>query len=355
MYQHVIETDDAPPVRKRFYRQTPQVFEEMNRQIEQMLKYDIIEESNNEWQSPVVMCKKKSGEMRFCVDYRLLIKYTRQNFFPLPRLEDVFDALGKAQVSIFSTLDLLSGYWQCGLNPKTAHKAAFVTPSGVYQWERLPFGLASAPSSFQHLLTQDPRSLNYKIALVYVDDILVFSRSFEEHVNHLQLVFDKLISAGLTLKPGKCLFARKEVIYLGHTISKEGVKVDTSKVDAVSSFSVPKNQKQIRSFLGLTNYYRKFIEGYSHITTPLNHLMGNDVPFEWSEKCQMAFDQLKKALCSAPILAYPNMSKPFILTTDASGTAIGYILGQLDSKGQEKVIAYGGRSLTQGERAWGGQ
>ncbi|CAC5426199.1 Retrovirus-related Pol polyprotein from transposon 297 [Mytilus coruscus] len=217
MYQHVIETDDAPPVRKRFYRQTPQVFEAMNRQIEQMLKYDIIEESNSEWQSPVVMCKKKSGEM---------------------------------------------------------------------------------------------------------------SRSFEEHLNHLQLVFDKLISAGLTLKPGKCLFARKEVIYLGHTISKEGVKVDTSKVDAVSSFPVPKNQKQIRSFLGLTNYYRKFIEGYSHITTPLNHLLGNDVPFEWSEKCQKAFDQLKKALCSAPILAYPNMSKPFILTTDASGTAIGYILGK---------------------------
>ncbi|CAC5400202.1 unnamed protein product [Mytilus coruscus] len=202
MYQHVIETDDAPPVRKRFYRQTPQVFEEMNRQIEQMLKYDIIEESNSEWPSPVVMCKKKSGEM--------------------------------------STLDLLTGYWQCGLDPKTAHKAAFVTPSGVYQWKRLPFGLASAPSSFQHLLTQVLRSLNYKIALVYVDDILVFSRSFEEHLNHLQLVFDKLTSAGLTLKPGKCLFARKEVIYLGHTISKEGVKVDSSKVDAVSSFPVPK-------------------------------------------------------------------------------------------------------------------
>ncbi|VDH99565.1 Hypothetical predicted protein [Mytilus galloprovincialis] len=269
-----------------------------------MLKDDIIEESNSEWQSPVVMCKKKSGEMRFCVDYRL---------------EDVFDALGKAQASIFSTLDLLSGYWQCGLDPKTAHKAAFVTPSG---W-RVTNG------NVYHL------------------------QILEEHLNHLQLVFDKLISAGLTLKPGKCLFARKEVIYLGHTISKEGVKVDTSKVDAVSSFPVPKNQKQIRSFLGLTNYYRKFIEGYSHITTSLNHLLRNDIPFEWSEKCQKAFDQLKKALCSAPILVYPNMSKPFILTTDASGTAIGYILGQLDSKGQEKVIAYGGRSLTQGERAWG--
>ncbi|CAC5375579.1 Transposon Ty3-G Gag-Pol polyprotein,Transposon Ty3-I Gag-Pol polyprotein,Retrovirus-related Pol polyprotein from transposon 297 [Mytilus coruscus] len=196
-------------------------------------------------QSPVVMCKKKSGEMRFCVDYRLLKSCTRQNFFPLPRLEDVFDALGKAQASVFSTLDLLSGYWQCGLDPKTAHKAAFVTPSGVYQWKRLPFGLAS---SFQHLLTQVLRSLNYKVVLVYVDDILVFSKSFEEHLNHLQLVFDKLISAGLTLKPGKCIFARKEAIYLGHTISKEGVKVDTSKVDAVSSFPVPKNQKTNQFF-----------------------------------------------------------------------------------------------------------
>ena len=212
LYKHSIETGNAPPVRKRFYRQSPIVHDEMNRQIEKMLKSDIIEESDSEWQSPVVMCKKKSGELRFCVDYRALNKVTKPKFFPLPRLEDVFDALGRSEATIFSTLDLLSGYWQCGLDPATAHKAAFVTPSGVYQWKRLPFGLASAPSSFQHLLTQVLKHLNYKIALVYVDDILVFSRTFEEHLQHLQQVFDRLIAANLTLKPNKCMFARQEVL-----------------------------------------------------------------------------------------------------------------------------------------------
>lgn len=351
LYQHTIETGDAPPVRKRFYRQTPPVFHEINRQLDQMLKHGIIEESTSEWQSPVVMCKKKSGEMRFCVDYRALNKVTKPKFFPLPRLEDVFDALGRSEAQIFSSLDLLSGYWQCNLDPSTAHKAAFVTPSGVYQWKRLPFGLAAAPSSFQHLLTQVLKHLNYQIALVYVDDILVFSKTFEDHLKHLQLVFDRLQTAGLTLKPSKCQFALKEVIYLGHKISKKGVEVDNSKIDTMNSFPVPTNQKQLRSFLGLCGYYRKFVKGYSHICAPLNHLLKN-ITFEWTDTCQKSFDHLKKALTSAPILAYPNMEKEFILTNDASGTAIGYILGQQESNGQEVVIAYVGRSLSEAERKW---
>lgn len=352
LYSHTIDTGDAAPIRRRFYRQSPHVAEEMNRQLEEMLKNDIIEESNSDWFSPVVMCKKRSGELRFCVDYRGLNKVTKPKFFPLPRLEDVFDALGKAEATIFSTLDLMSGYWQVGLDRATAHKAAFVTPSGVYQWKRLPFGLASAPASFQQLLTQVLKQLNYKMALVYVDDILVFSKSFEDHLKHLQLVFDRLRSAGLTLKPSKCLFARPEVTYLGHVISKKGVHADISKVQAVQSFPVPKNQQQLRSFLGLCNYYKKFVKGYSHIVSPLNKLLRKDFPFEWSVKCQEAFDQLKSSLCSSPILIYPNLSKPFILTTDASGTAIGYILGQLDANGNEAVIAYNGRSLTPAERKW---
>ncbi|CAG2216284.1 unnamed protein product [Mytilus edulis] len=178
----------------------------------------------------------------------------------------------------------------------------------------------------------------------------VFAKDLSE-LGHTHL-YNHVIDTGLTLKPSKCLFARPEVIYLGHKISKQGVQADISKVEAVESFPVPKTEKNVRSFLGLTNYYRKFIKGYSHLATPLNRLLRKDVPFEWSEKCQKAFDQLKQSLCSSPILAYPNMSRPFILTTDASGSAIAYILGQLDSEGQERVIAYGGRSLSEGEKAW---
>lgn len=154
-----------------------------------MIKHNIVEESDSEWKRPVVMCKKKSGELRFCVDYRALNKIPKPKLVPLPRLQDVFDALDRAEATIFSTLDLLSGYWQVGIDPKTAHKAAYVTPSGIYQWKRLPLGLSSAPSSFQHLLTQVLKHLNYKIAMAYVDDILVFSRNFEAHLQHLQQVF----------------------------------------------------------------------------------------------------------------------------------------------------------------------
>ncbi|CAC5388685.1 unnamed protein product [Mytilus coruscus] len=309
----------------------------MNKQIDKMLKHGI-EESNSEWAAPVVMCKKKSGELRFCCDFRSLKKCHVPSFFLCLAMEDVLDSLGRSQAQIFTTLSLLSGYWQCQLDPATAYKSAFVTPSGVYQWKRLPFGLSAAPSSFQHLLTQVLHRLNYQIALVYVDDILVFSRTFEEHLKHLQLVFDRLKTANLTLKPSKCQFARKEVIYLGHKVSKKGIKVDKSKIETVESFPVLKTEKQVRSFLGLCNYYRKFVEG--------------TIPFEWTEDCQVAFDKLKKSLISSPILAYPDMSKDFILTTDAIGTAIRYFLAQLDSEGKEKVIAYGGRSLTEAERKW---
>ena len=202
------------------------------------------------------------------------------------------------------------------------------------------------------MLTQVLKNLNYKIALVYVDDILVLSKNFEDHIRHLQLIFDRLMAAGLTLKPSKCKFALKEVIYLGHRISKEGVKVDVSKVEAVRSFPVPKNETQVRSFVGLCNYYRKFVKNFTNIAKPLTELTKHNTPFEWTEKCQQAFEKLKDALCSPPILAYPDLTKPFILTTDASGSAIGYILGQLDSEGKERVCAYNGRSLSESEKKW---
>lgn len=240
------------------------------------------------------------------------------------------------------------------MDSETAHKSAFVTPGGVYQWrKKMPFGLVNSPASFQQLLTKVLAGLTYKMALVYVDDILVFSSSFESHIRDLQQVFDRLITAGLTLKPSKCKFARKQVSYLGHTLSKNGVQVDISKTDAVRSFPIPKTQRQARSFLGLCNYYRKFVHGYSHICAPLNRLLRNDVKFKWDTACNEAFQKLKDALTSPPVLIYPDLNKAFILTTDASNTAIGYILGQRDSRNREHVIAYGGRSLNDAERKLG--
>ncbi|KAK3084156.1 hypothetical protein FSP39_009188 [Pinctada imbricata] len=349
---HRIETGNNPPVRQRFYRQSPQVNAEMNRQLEEMLNADIIEESSSMWQSPVVMVKKKNGELRFAVDYRKLNAITQQHTFPLPRLEDVFDTIGISKAKIFSTLDLASGFWQIPMDPETAHKSAFVTPTGVFQWKRMPFGLVNAPASFQALMTQVLRGLNWKTCLVYVDDILVFSANFSQHLQHLNEIFERLTTAGLTLKPSKCSFARKQVQYLGHVITRDGVQVDVTKTDVVQSFPVPRCSKDVRSFLGLCNYYKKFIKNYSTITSPLNALLCKDTKFTWSTECESAFTQLKQALTSPPVLAYPDNSKPYFLTTDASGTALGFILGQFDDTRKERVIAYGGRSLNKFEKAY---
>lgn len=196
---HSIDTADASPMRQRFYRQSPEVKAETERQIQEMLDNHIITESYSMWQSPVVMVRKKNGQLRFAVDYRKLNAVTKQFTFPLPRLEDVFESIGEAKAHFFSTLDLASGFWQIPMDPQTAHKTAFVTPTGVYQWRRMPFGLVNAPASFQALMTKVLKDLNWKTCLVYVDDILVFSRSFDSHLQHLQEVFDRLRSANLTL------------------------------------------------------------------------------------------------------------------------------------------------------------
>ncbi|VDH92570.1 Hypothetical predicted protein [Mytilus galloprovincialis] len=183
---------------------------------------------------------------------------------------------------------------------------------------------------------------------------LVFSRSFEEHLSHLEQVFTRLRDANLTLKPSKCVFAAKEVKYLGHIISKEGIKVDPEKTKAISTFPVPTRQKQVRSFLGMCNYYRRFVDSYSKIATPLNGLLKKERErsFKWNRECQVAFDNLKTGLLTPPVLAYPDMNKPFMLTCDASNSAIGFVLGQLDSQRKERVIAFGGKSLSKTEQVW---
>lgn len=237
------------------------------------------------------------------------------------------------------------------MDEETKHKSAFVTPTGVYQWNRMPFGLVNAPASFQALMTQVLRGFNWKTC-VYVDDILVFSSSFEDHLKHMGEIFSRLQSAGLTLKPSKCHVALPEVKYLGHILNKDNIKVDLSKIDAVQSFPVPKNQKELRSFLGLCNYYRRFVKRYSKITSPLNALLSKDVKFTWTDQCQIALYRLNTSLTTLPVLAYPDHSHPFTLTTDASGTTIGYFLRQYDRYGKERVVAFGGRSLNQHERKY---
>ena len=350
-FQHRIETGDAPPQRQRFYRTTPQIKTEIEKQVNELLDNDLIEESSSPWTSPVVMVKKKTGEYRFAVDYRKLNSVTHHTSFPLPRIDDLLDTIAAAKAKYFTTLDMFSGFWQLKLDPETSHKSSFITHMGQYQWKRLPFGLVGAPISFQAALSKILQGLNWKIVLVYIDDLLVISSDFESHLKHLGLVFERLREANIKLKPSKCQFATQKVLYLGHIVSKHGVEVDPAKTKLISDFPTPKNVKQVRSFLGLANYYRKVVKDYAKRAVPLNNLLAKNTEFQWKHECELAFQDLKEALIKPPILAFPDIDKEFVLTTDASGQAIGYILGQVQN-GKEVVIAYGGRALRKAEKCY---
>ena len=271
---------------------------------------------------------------------------------PVPLFTDVVDLIGNEQASYFSVLDAHSGFWQVPLTERAKKLSAFVTQSGQYSWTVTPFGLINSPASFSLVMSSVLRGWNYRVALCYVDDVIIFSRTFEDHLRHLKDVFMRLRTANITLKPSKCTFAAPEVHYLGHIISKHGVKVQPSKIEAVKSFPKPKNQHDLKSYLGLTCYYRRFIKGYSSIAAPLNRLLQKDKPFKWTTEAQTAFETLKQALIQAPVLAYPNPSYPLTIHTDSSGQSIGYVLSQTNPDGVSHVLAFGGRALRQNEKKW---
>ena len=345
--QHDIDVGDSTPIRQRPYRVSPDTRETINTHVSDMLSQGIITASNSPWASPVVLVKKKDGSTRFCVDYRKLNGVTRKDSYPLPRIDDILDKLHGT--AYFSTLDLMSGYWQCQLTPEAKEKTAFITFGGLYEFEVMPFGLSNAPSTFQRLMETTLRDLNWKSCLIYLDDVIVFSHTFEEHLNHLAQVFDRLREANLRLKPSKCSFGRQEVNYLGHVISANGILPDPSKIELVKKFPPPKTVRQVRSFLGLANYYRRFVQDFSKIASPLHDLTKNTNKFIWSDDCQSAFEALKVRLITAPILGFPDFNAQFFLCVDASSEGLGAVLEQ-KRDGRSVAIAYGGRKLTAQEK-----
>lgn len=351
-HTHRIETGDAPPQRQYPYRVGTDQKKEIETQVEDMLKNGIIEPSDSYWAAPVILCKKKDGTFRFAIDYRRLNAVTVPQNYPLPRFEDVVDSVSASHSKIFSVLDLKAGFHQIPLDPETKHKSTFTCHIGNYSFKRLPYGLRNAPVAFQKLMCTVLSGINFKFSLVYVDDIMVHSASVSQHLTHLQVVFDRLRIANLKLQPKKCRFATRSVEYLGHFFSSKGIEVNPRIIQSVVSFPIPKTQKQVQQFLGLCNYYRKFIHKFAEIAAPLYELTKLDKKFNWNDKCQEAFDRLKSKLTSTPILVLPQMDKPFIVSTDASDSAIGFILGQTDSQNRERVIAYGGRALHKHERNW---
>ncbi len=347
--RHEITTNGSPPIRQRPYRTAPPQRELITQHITSMLEADIIEPSVSPWASPVVLVKKKDGSTRFCIDYRKLNAVTKKDSYPIPHIQESLDLLGQTQY--FTTLDLFSGYWQVEMNESSKEYTAFTTYDGLYQFKVLPFGLCNAPSTFQRLMESVLRGLNWKICLIYIDDIIIFSKSFEEHLAHIDLVFARLRAANIKLKASKCHFAYPQVTYLGHIVSRHGIQPDPDKVSAVREFPIPKKVKDVRSFLGLANYYRRFIKNFAHIAGPLTALLRKNAKFQWTAQCQNAFDTLKQSLISAPILNFPDFTLPFELYVDASLDGLGMTLGQIQN-GKDVVIAYAGRSLNSAELSY---
>ena len=352
LLQFGIDTGDATPTRQPPRRMPFVVRQEVARQLKNMQEEGVISPSSSPWASPVVLVRKKDGSHRFCVDYRNLNAVTKRDRYPLPRVDDLLDQMQKSQY--FTTLDLSSGYWQIRVHEKSREKTAFVTPQGQFEFLVMPFGLANAPSVFQRLMQKALAGLNPEggpdFVSVYIDDIIIFSETLEDHLRHLKMVIERLQQCGLKLKPVKCHFCREEVEYLGHIITRHGLKTNPALVAAVREFPVPKNVQEVRRFLGMTSYYRRFIPLFSKVAQALHVLTRQNVKFHWDEECQRAFEALKRKLVEAPVLAYPSFTKDFMLETDASIEGLGAVLSQMQQDGYQHPIAFASRALSPSER-----
>ena len=348
---HKIDTGDHLPIRQP-PRRTPFSLRSKVRELtEEMLDHGVIQPSSSPWASPIVLVAKKDGSTRFCVDYRKLNAVTKHDMFPLPRIDDSLDLL--AGTRYFSTLDLASGYWQVAMEDDSREKTAFTTQEGLFEFAVMPFGLCNAPATFQRLMERVLAGIAREKCIVYLDDILVMGKTFQEHLSNLREVFSRLSGAGLKLKPSKCKLLHKRVEFLGYVVSASGVAADPKKVSAVVHFPRPRDLKSLRTFLGLTSYYRRFVPCYSTIAQPLYTLTRKDEPFCWSDGCEEAFERLKMSLTRAPVLAYPHFDREFLLETDASGVGLGAVLSQRQDDNTIRPMAFASRTLQPHERRYG--
>ncbi|KAI3799955.1 hypothetical protein L1987_35261 [Smallanthus sonchifolius] len=328
----------AAPVARSPYRLAPSEMQELLNQLQELLDKGFIRPSFSPWGAPVLFVKKKDGTFRMCIDYRELNKLTIKNRYPLPRIDDLFDQLQGS--SFYSKIDLRSGYHQLRIQEEYVPKTAFRTHYGHYEFLVMPFGLINAPAVFMDLMNRVCKPYLDKFVIVFIDDILIYSRTKEDHEHHLKLILELLSNEKLYAKFSKCEFWIREVHFLGHVINKEGIHVDPSKIEAIKNWEAPKTPTEVRQFLGLASYYRRFIENFSKIALPLTTLTQKEKKYDWSDKQESAFQLLKQKLCSAPILSLPEGIDNFVVYCDASHQGLGCVLMQRD-----KVIAYASRQL----------
>ena len=340
------------PIKQRAYRISKLMSDVLKEELTKLIHKRLIEPSSSEWSSPVVIVPKKNGKWRVCVDYRKVNDVTQKDSYALPFIDEIFDSLHGA--TIFSTLDLYSGYHQILMDEESIEVTSFTTKFGNYQFKVMPFGLTNAPSTFQREMNRILFPFIGKFVYNFIDDILIYSKTIEEHLSHIRQVLAVFKEHKLKINIEKCLFMQKEVEVLGHKVSVEGLSPLDSKIKAIKDWKAPSNVHELRSFLGAIGYYRDFIDKYAQLTAPLCQLLKKNVKFDWTSEHQKHFEILKEALINAPILRYPCFDRRFIIRTDASYDGIGGVLLQEDEEtGKEHPIHFVSRSLTKAERNYG--
>ena len=340
---HDIDTKPGVVIRQRPYRIPEARRKAVQEEVKKMLQLGVIEESHSPWSSPIVIVPKPDGTLRFCNDFRKLNEVSLFDAYPMPRVDELIERLGPAQ--FISTLDLTKGYWQVPLTPRARPKTAFSTPEGLFQYTVLPFGVHGAPATFQRMMDRILRP-HRLYAAAYLDDIIIHSSTWDDHLRHLEAVLGALRAAGLTANPQKCRLGLQETDYLGYTIGRGCVKPQTRKVERIRSWPRPNTKKQVKSFLGLVSYYQKFINNFSTVDLTSNRLPHH---MRWTKEAETAFQTLKQALCEEPVLVSPDFTRPFVLQTDASGTGLGAVLAQV-IEGDEHPVTFVSRKLLKHER-----
>lgn len=348
LVEHRIDTGDAIPVKQRYYPVSPVVQKAIDKELDSMLEAGIIEPSNSPWSSPILLVKKPSGDYRFVVDYRRVNALTKKDAYPLPYVSAILDRLKESRY--LSSLDIKNAFWQIPVEKSSREKTAFTVPGrGLFQFRRMPYGLHNSPATWQRLIDRVLGPGLEPYVFVYMDDIVVATPTFQKHLEVLAEIFRRLREASLHLNLDKCQFVRSELRYLGYVVDDSGLHVDPEKVQSIVNFPRPQKVREVRRFLGMASWYRRFVQNFSTLVAPISSLLRKNAKFAWTPEAESAFCEIKDRLVCAPVLVCPDFTKPFVLQTDASNVGLGCVLSQ-DFEDGEHVIAYGSRSLTKSEQ-----
>ena len=336
LIEHDVDVGDSAPIKQHPYRVSPMKKELLDKEVQYMLKNDIIEESQSNWSSPCILVPKHDGGFRFCTDFRKVNDKTKSDSFPIPRIADCIDQIGNAK--FVSTFDMLKGYWQVPLTQRAREISAFVTPSGLYQYKVMPFGMKNAPATFQRMVNKLVRDIDGCEG--YIDDVVIFSDNWSDHIRQIERFFQIMREAKLTINLMKSEFGKATVKYLGHNVGQGQVRPLDAKIQTIVKYTIPTSRKELARFLGMAGYYRNFCLNFSEIAAPLTNLLSKKVKFVWTDDCQLAFDKVKLLLQKSPVLKSPDYEKPFKLIIDSSDVGTGSVLVQEASDGLDHPVSY---------------